>query len=291
MDCKIVPVSAPTDRRLRPKWCELVQLAAECRPDVVELKLIVEADQVRRIQAANQALPRLDATALYRWNGLEGTMPNGEHLSSGPGLFTDWSVGVNFSVPLGLRQGRAGVRQQELLILRDRANVEQAVHAAVHELAITIRNLDSAYEQYLAYKETRAAAYENLKVQIEQFRVGRTIYLNVLQALNDFGNSVSAEALALTTYNVALATLERQTGTILETHGLVFQEERFRAAGPLLVCDRCYPSAIVPAGEPRRYPGTGEPSENSFDLRNPDVRDTKPLPLPPATLPPPRPVP
>ena len=55
----------------------------------------------------------------------------------------------------------------------------------------------------------------------------------MLQALNDWGNAVSSEAQQLLTYNIALATLERQTGTILETHGLVFDEERFRAAGPL----------------------------------------------------------
>ena len=38
------------------------------------------------------------------------------------------------------------------------ANVEQAIHGALHELAGTVRDLDSAYEQYLAYVETRKAA-------------------------------------------------------------------------------------------------------------------------------------
>ena len=63
-----------------------------------------------------------------------------------------------------------------------------------------------------------------------------------MQALNDWGNAVSSEAQQLLTYNMALAILERQTGTILETHGLVFNEERFRAAGPLPCHDRLYPS-------------------------------------------------
>jgi outer membrane protein TolC len=275
---QIIPVSAPTSQRLAPDWDELLRLAERRRPDVIELKLVAEADQVRLVQARDQTLPQLNAVALYRWNGLSGTMPNGERLASGPGQFPDWSLGVNFSVPLGLRSGRAQVRQQELLIARDRANVQQVVHAAVHQLAATVRDLDSAYEQYRAFRETRLAAFDNLKVQIEQFRAGRAIYLNVLQALNDWGNSVSSEAQQLLAYNVALATLERQSGTILETHGLVFSEERFRAAGPLLLpkCDRLYPSAVVPVGSPERYPGTGEPAENSFDLRNPAPRSTKP---------------
>ena len=158
-------------------------------------------------------------------------------------------------------------------------------------MAASVRDLDSAYEQYLAFKETRTAAFANLNVQIEQFRAGRNIYLNVLQALNDWGNAVSSEALQLLTYNVTLATLERQTGTILDTHGLVFVDERFRAAGPLGILGhgRLYPSAEVPVGSPQRYPATDEPAENAFDLRNPAPRDAKepeklpqPTPLKPA---------
>jgi outer membrane protein TolC len=284
---QIIPTSAPASARLPHDWNEILQLAEQRRPDVIELKIVLEADQQRLIQADNQSLPRLDAMALYRWNGLSGEMPNDMGLTTRPGQYYDWSVGINFSVPLGLRQGRALVRQQRLLIERDRANVEQEIHLAVAQLAATLRDLDSAYEQYLAYKETRTAADINLRVQNEKFRTGQTIYLNVLQALNDWGNAVSSEAQQLLLYNIALATLERQTGTILETHGLIFAEERFRAAGPLICHDVLYPEAQPPLGQPRLYPGTGAPSENSFDLRNPAPREAGPSNQ---VLPPPTPV-
>jgi len=295
-DRRIVPVSVPTSQRLRPDWNELVRLAEERRPDIVELKIITEADRVRLLQAENQALPRLDATALYRWNGLSGEMPNEQGLETRAGQYTDWSVGVNFSVPLGLRQGRALVREQKLMVARDLANVEQGLHAAVHQLASSVRDLDSAYDQYLAFKETREAADVNVKAQDALFRTGggpkNVIYLNVLQALNDWGNAVSSEAQQLLNYNVTLANLERQTGTILQTHGLVFFEERFRAAGPLGILghDRLYPSALVPAGRPDRYPGSGEPAENAFDLQNPAPRNARPPEKLPE-LPAPRPLP
>jgi len=248
---QLVPTSAPAVQRFVHEWERLVRLAEQRRPDIVELKIILEADQVRLVQAENQALPRLDAVALYRWNGLSGEMPNEEFIETRAGKYTDWAVSVNFSVPLGLRQGRAQARQQMFLIARDRANIEQQVHLAVHQLASTLQDLDGAYEQYLAFKETRAAADVNLRVQLEKFRTGQTIYLSVLQALNDWGSAVSSEAQQLLLYNVALANLERQTGTILETHGLVFAEERLRAAGPLLGHDRDYPAAVTPVGAPK----------------------------------------
>lgn len=288
---QIIPTSSPIDQRRERDFNSLVQLAEERRPDIIELKIILEADEQRLIQARDQALPKLDAFANYRWNGLEGEMPNGDSISSRGGQFTSWNMGVNFSVPLGLRRERAVVREQELIIARDRANLEQGLHFAIHDVALTLRDLDVAYQQYLLLKETREAAYENLKLQLEEYRARRVIYLNVLQALTDWGDAVTAEAAALLGYNVALATLERKTGTVLETHGVVFYEERFGAAGPLGCKHPCfYPQALKPAGAPNLYPGRNEPAENYFDLRNP-VQRAPGTPPPPAVPPMQRPTP
>jgi outer membrane protein TolC len=283
---RITPTTAPTPVRVEPKWDEILRLAEQRRPDVIELKLILEADQQQLLIARNQALPRVDATVLYRWNGLEGETPTATRVSSDPGQFTDWSLGVNFSVPLGLRQSRAGLRRSELLIARDRANLEQGIHATVHTLAGNLRNLAQFYEQYKAFRETRAAARVNLEQQLAEFRAGRAIFLNVLQAITDWGNAVSAEAQALAQYNVELANLERETGTILETHGVRFIEERYRSIGPLGRCAEpvCYPKSVYPTPNENRYPTTTEPAEAALERERPVVPRS-----PPETLPPPEP--
>ncbi len=253
-DRYIVPTSVPANERLSTEWDKLVQLAEQRRPDIIELKIIIEAEQQRLVQAENAVLPKLDGVAMYRWNGLSGTMPNNERLVSSAGKYADWTLGINFSVPLGLRQGRAQVRQEKLVIERDRENLNQGLHAALHELASSARDQASAYEQYLAYKIARAAAEANESVQKARVKVGNKtgFDLEVRQAIIDLGDAKISEAAALVSYNIALATLERRTGTILETHGLVFNEERFRAAGPLLhhQHEREYPSAIVPKTPP-----------------------------------------
>ena len=152
--CRPWTASASFPSRRRPRsasssqWTTLLELAEERRPDMMELKLIVEADQQLLLQARNEAYPQLDAVGLYRWNGLEGELPDGTYLRSQPGQFTDWTLGVNFSVPLGLRRGRAALRSQELVIARDRANLQQGLHAVTHDLAQNLRSLDRAWEQY-----------------------------------------------------------------------------------------------------------------------------------------------
>lgn len=146
------------------------------------------------------------------------------------------------------------------------------MHAAAHTLAANLRNLAQYYQQYEAFHAAREAADINLQLQYAEYRNGRTILLNLLQAITDWGNAVSAEAQALLQYNTELANLEQQTGTILETHGVRFYEERFTAIGPLgrLFPDHCYPGTMAPELNDDRYPTTERPSEEVFNLRIPE---------------------
>jgi hypothetical protein len=118
-------------------------------------------------------------------------------------------------------------------------------------------NLAETYEQYLAFRRVREAARVNLEQQFESYRVQRpTLYLNVLQAISDWGNAVSQENLYLSLYNTELANLERETGTILETHGVRFVEERYRSIGPLgrHFAGVFYPRASRPGPNEPMYP-------------------------------------
>lgn len=275
---QMMPITPPIHDRLDLNWEQLMALAEENRPDIVELKLVLEADQQLLYQAQNNALPRTDAVALYRWNGLEGEMPIGTDLSSEPGQFTDWTFAVNFSVPLGLRQSRAALRRQELVTSRDRANLVQGLHSASHEIALSLRNLAQFYEQYLAYTELREAAETNLNLQLQEVRGGRENFLVILLAITDWGNAVSLQAQTLLQYNTELANLERRTGTILETHGVRFYEERFKAISPLGRLHRgaYYPQSLPPTTNWDRYGIGSEAAEQSFNLSDPLKRTGRP---------------
>jgi outer membrane protein TolC len=268
---RTTPVTPMLDTRVAIDWAAINELAQRQRPDIIELKLVLEADQQRRLLAENQAQPQLDGVALYRWNGLEGEVPAGNQISSQPGQFDDWGLGVNFSVPLGLRRERATLRQQQLIIRRDRANLDQGLHQMQHLLALSVRNVEQYYAQYERYQAVRRAARTNLDQQLGQYNEGIVQFIVVLQAIVDWGNAVSAEAQALAQYNTELAVLELQTGTILESHGIVFFEERFAAIGPLgrHGPPHLYPAAVTSSENETRYPAGDQPSEKYFDLEDP----------------------
>ncbi len=270
---RIVTSTGPITTRLQNDWDWILQLAGQYRPDIIELKLVLEADQQSLLQAKNQALPTLNAGALYRWNGLEGTTPDATHLSASG--FPEWEAGINFSVPLGLRLGRATVRQQELTLMQDRANLQQAMHSASHVLAGSYRNLTQYYQQFDAYRRMREAAQLNLQQQMADYLSGRnTLYLTVLQAVTDWGTAVTSEYQALISYNTELARLEQHTGTILETHGVRFVEERYRSIGPLgrWCHGGCYPRDMRPT------PNQDRPQPDPDELYRPPEAVQVPTP-------------
>ena len=288
---RLVPSTPPTRDQVQFHWEDLSRTAQAQRPDLVELNLILQADQQRLVQSKNLAQPTLNAVAVQRWNGLSGRALNGSTVSAGIDNHNDWTMGVEFSVPFGLRQSRAQMRSNELLLARDRANIQQSLHQIEHLLATSVRNLDQNFLQYQAFRETREAAFENFVVQDAEFRNGRGIFLNVLQAITDWGNAVSSEAQALTAYNTELANLENQTGTILETHGVNFVQERYGSisAWGRHFEDDCYPLDVKPTDNTDRYDDSGTAAEQTFDLddypRRRDDASPRQLPQDPVDMP------
>ena len=149
--------------------------------------------------------------------------------------------------------------------------MDQGLHQMQHLLALSLRNIEQFYAQYERFQAVRQAARINLEQQLAQYDEGIVQFIVVLQAIVDWGNSVSAEAQSLSQYNTEIARLESQTGTILQTHNVVFFEERFRSIGPIgrLGEEQCYPRAQPPSASVTRYEGGFQPSEEYFDLEDP----------------------
>ena len=278
-DCpvRLIPTTPPLTDKCDLPWEDLLAQAEVHRPDLIERKIQLEADRQRLLVAGNDVLPQLDAVTSYRQNALGGRAPAGNIIRNEPLQFSDVSVGLNLALPVGRRGTRAALRQQQLALARDQALLEQQLHAAKHDIAQRLRNLDTFYSQYEAFKDVRKAARINLDRQSRLVASGgtstdRPIVLNLLQAVTDWGNAISSEALALTRYNAEIAALERSVGVILEDHGILFYEEAFLSQGPGRRRNRAaYPQSTAPTENTPQYPIGDTPAEEAFDLQPPLV--------------------
>jgi outer membrane protein TolC len=271
---RIVPVTPPSTDFVEFDWYKLLALAEQNRPDLIELKLVIEADEQRLLLARNEAHPSIDATMLYRWNALSGRTPSGVEISSGGSQFANWTLGVNVSVPLTLRKERAAVRRHELALARDRANLWQGTHAMTHIIATNLRDLAQFFYQYEEFNAIRTDAMLNLQERSARWKaggVGGISYVDLLLAITDWGNTIRSEARTLAQYNTGLANLELEAGTILEAHGVEFIDERFAATGPFgrIICPLYYPLSMRPTPNADRYLAGDRPSEGLFVLDDP----------------------
>lgn len=276
---QLIPVTAMRTDDTVIDWDLLASSAIDQRSDIAQLKLSVEAAEQSLLLAKNMNHPRVDVVGNYRMNGLSGTSPSGAGLSSTGGQFTGWTLGVNISAPLGQRAMRADLRRQELTIARNRAALNQAIHSALHQLAQSYRNVRQFYQEFLALKEAREAERINLEQQLSEYGRGRAIYLNVLQAITSWGDAVSAEARALASYNAAFASLDRESGWILELHGVTLAGQNYVSEGPLapLHDGRTYPHSAAPTPNVDRYPPGNQPADRALDLQElPRSRGTAP---------------
>lgn len=266
---RLVPSTPPTRDRVEFRWDDLVDTAQSRRPDLIELNLVLMADQQQLVRNRNLAQPSLDAQAIHRWDGLQGRTVAGQNLNTPFDNHTDWTLGVTFEVPLSLRASRANLRNSELLIARDRANIDQSLHQVEHSLATTLRSIEQNLEQYEAFRAARLAAEQNVEAQRGREKSELTIILNELLAITEKANAALSEAQALAAYNTQLANLEFQTGTILETHGIRFVEERFASIGPhgRHHESECYPRDLRPTEAAPRYEDSQKPSEEVFGLK------------------------
>ena len=276
---ELEPHTPPTTEWIAVDWDTILRTAEEWRPDLIERKLICEVDEQQLLLANNTALPDVTASGLYRWDSLAGRTSGGDYVRSDPGQFTGWQLGIDVSLPLGLRQSRAVLRQRELTLMRDRANLQQALHNTTHILAENYRSLAQSYEQYQAFRDTRVASRTNLDIQSAEWANGRTIYLNVLQALTSWGNAIDSEAQSLLQYNTEFASLQEQMGTILEEHGVRFTEEQYSSIGPAgrLFHPRCYPQGRRPGPNTDQYESSPRPAEDVFQLEKPARPKQTPL--------------
>ena len=191
-DVRLIPTTAPSRIRIDVDWEDLVTTASNNRPDIIQRKLDIHADEQRLRVACNRTLPQLDAVGLVRMNGLGGQAPNGNVTTSDFLQFNDMQVGLSLQTPLGQRSARAQLRQDQLSLARDQALLRQDLHAVTHELAASLRNLESFFAQYEAFQKVRTAARVNLNRQFDFFEVGgiateQLNILNVLQAVTDWG--------------------------------------------------------------------------------------------------------
>jgi len=235
------PLDIPALEPVRPAEDYVVE-ALQKRPELGEARLQIANSQIALRGSRNELLPELDFVASGQNTSLAGQInpfagptalppapgtiggfgTNLEQIFSG--RYPTYSVGFQLSLPLRNRIAQADVARDEIQIRQwdiRRQQLENQVRLEVEADVVALTQARAALD---AATEARTLQAQSLKIELEKYAVGLSTTFLVIQYQTFLAQARSTEVAARNVYVKARAALERATGTIVEDHGINFQE-------------------------------------------------------------------
>lgn len=226
----IRPIDEPIIARIEPDWYGTLAEGLARRPELRKQKWNIKREELQLTAARNLVRPRLDFVSAYQVNAFgddllgdqrDGTTQEGlgnAYRTLTRGNQTGWDLGLEFSLPLGLRFAHAQVRNLELRLAKARAALSEQELEVSHEIADAFRELDATYAAMQAALNFRAAAeirYNALLVnrEADPDRYSRDA---VLRARDEVNQAALTFADALVRYNLAILELHYRSGSLLD---------------------------------------------------------------------------
>lgn len=204
-----------------PPVADLVEKAHAHRPDYLAAREELGITGLRRGQARNAALPRLDLKFTYGLNGLDRGW--GDTLARATKLHEpQWTGGLVMSAPIGNRAARAEARaaqrehQQAQLRLEELGlNVTLDIHNAVQRLELQRQRLETA-------GSSRSVAEAALTAEMRRLEAGQTTSFNVLQMQDKVSAARTRELAAKVDVQKTIAEVWAASGGLFEHTGFTF---------------------------------------------------------------------
>lgn len=187
----ISPIARPDAEEL-PDFEELVEVAVQNRPDLRALRSSVSAAEVAAMKADGDVLPQLDLISSYSSDGVDSDTvdPNTGALASSGSFqqafrdasqqrFPDWSVRLEFAIPIGNHAARSRARRAQLEVERQRRRLHGATLDAQKEVREALRRMKTLGESIAATKESVRLAATNLETEQVKQRVGASTAFEV----------------------------------------------------------------------------------------------------------------
>jgi outer membrane protein TolC len=165
----------------------------------------------------------------YRYNGFGNDLyyPNFDLPNPpNPSQFVDsdrneWQFGMELNMPIGFRQGYAGVRNAQLLLARERAVLTDMERQVVHDVSNAVAEKARSFQQVQTSYDRRTSALKQFEVlnseAVQESARGRRIDFNLLlDAERRLADADSDYYRSCVGYAVAVKNVYVETGALME---------------------------------------------------------------------------
>jgi outer membrane protein TolC len=235
----IRPADNPLQAEYLLNWETALAESLTHRVELRRQKWQVKSLELQRIAAENACNPQLNFVSNYQVNGFGDNLLqyesadgitaegyNSAYSTLTRGDQTGWGLGLQFSMPIGLRTARAQLHNTELQLVKARTALAAQELDISHDLAEAIQNMDQAYTTARTNFDRRVASERRVQATEAEYEAGvRDATLDlVLRAQASKAAAEISYFTSLIDYNKAIVELHRQRGTLLEVNGISLAE-------------------------------------------------------------------
>jgi outer membrane protein TolC len=253
----IVAKLTPMDTLRRPATGDVVpvgqaiQIALENRPEIRQVRLLMDNAEIDTAYTKNQRLPVLDVNAAYTQTGLAGSpnLPSAVQgligtpitgLTAGKmsdalrqvfsGDYNTYSFGFSLQIPLSNKAASSDYDRA----LRTRRLAQTQIDATAQQIALEVRTALNQVEMNQVHVETagksRDLAQKTLDAEQKKYELGVSTLFFVLQDQTNLSIAQTNEVQALVNYTKSLVALDRATGQTLSHNRIEIEKATPRIA-------------------------------------------------------------
>ena len=221
INAEIIPIDQPSESEILIDEADQLATALIHSPFLEQARIGIAGADVNVRVAQNELLPRLDLTAGGQVNG-QGSTWRKAHDSFNTYDQINWNLQLAFEYPIGNRERKALLRQRKAEKLQSVTELQNTVDEVAQLVRERIREARTAHREIIIQRLASQAAQDQLQAleHTETIRGALTPeFLQVkLSAHETIAIAERALIQAIVDYNIALAEINRATGTILEMH-------------------------------------------------------------------------
>jgi outer membrane protein TolC len=223
------PSTEPSKAELKPDWESCIADGLTKRVELRRQKWQIRSLQLQLDAARSLVRPQLDAVGSYAVNGF-GDKLISQNGSSGYGSMTggdnmdSWTMGVEMSMPIGLRQSKSQARNYELQLSKANAILSAQERSIAHDIAISIQDVAAAWAAAESNYNRVQAAEKRVELLQAEREVGTTTLDLVLRAQASLAEAEAAYYRQVINYNKSIMSLNLATGNLLTANGVQLAE-------------------------------------------------------------------
>jgi outer membrane protein TolC len=195
--------------------------AFEYRPDYYSAKIDLKSRDIKIVTAKNALFPTVDLIGSFGLNGLGKDYQDAlEKVSSD---YTDWSVGVAFSIPWGSGD-RAQYDQRKLEKVQALLAFKRLEQNIILEIRDKVRLAKTQKKQVDVANLSKEKETQNYEAQKERYAVGQVSTHDMLDYQDKLSQAELDYVRALIDYNIALINLDKSQGITLAKNNIKLEE-------------------------------------------------------------------